>query len=58
MIWVQTTHSAKLDGLRVSDLMIPCILEWDVELLEELFVARDVAEIQCIPLSQSFAANQ
>ena len=25
-------------------------------MLEELFVARDVAEIKCIPLSQSFAA--
>ena len=38
--WVQTTHNAELDGLRVSDLMIPGILEWDVELLEELFVHK------------------
>ena len=56
--WVQTTQGVELDGLRVSDLMIPGRLEWDVELLEELFVARDVAEIQCIPLSQSFATNR
>ena len=53
-----TTQGAELDGLRVSDLMIPGRLEWDVELLEELFVARDVAEIQCIPLSQSFATDR
>ena len=56
--WVQTTHSAELYGLRVSDLIIPSRLEWDVELLEELFVARDVAKIQCIPFSQSFAADR
>ena len=56
--WVQTTQGTKLDGLRVSDLMIPGRLEWDVELLEELFVARDVAEIQSIPLSQSFVADR
>ena len=29
-----------------------------MELLEELFVARDIAEIQCIPLSQSFSADR
>ena len=29
-----------------------------MELLEDIFVARDVAEIQSIPLSQSFAADQ
>ena len=56
--WVQTTPGTELDGLRVSDLMIPGRLEWDAELLEELFVARDVAEIQSIPLSQSFAADR
>ena len=56
--WVQTTHNAALDSLRVSDLMIPDILEWDVEMLEELFEARDVAEIKCIPLSQSFAVDR
>ena len=55
--WVQTTPGVEPDGLRVSDLLIPSRLEWDVELLEELFVARDVAEIQSIPLSQSFAAD-
>ena len=27
-------------------------------MLEELFVARDVAKIKCIPLSQSFDANR
>ena len=29
-----------------------------MEMLEEIFVARDVAEIQSIPLSQSFVADQ
>ena len=56
--WVQMTQSVELEGLRVSDLMIPCKLEWDVEMLEELYVARDVAEIKCIPLSQSFNADR
>ena len=56
--WVQTTPRVELDGLRVNDLLIPGRLEWDVELLEEIFVARDVAEIQSIPLSHSFAADQ
>ena len=37
--------------------MIPGRIEWDVEMLEELFVARDVAKIKCIPLSQSFDAD-
>ena len=54
--WLQKTHIAELEGLRVSDLLIPGRLEWDVEMLEDLFVARDVAEIKCIPLSQSFVA--
>ena len=27
-------------------------------MLEELFVVRDVAEIKCIPLSQSFDADR
>ena len=54
--WVQTTQSAELEGLRVGDLMILGTLEWDVDMLEELFVARDVAEIKCIPLSQFFDA--
>ena len=52
------THSEELEDLRVSDLLILGRLEWDVEMLEELFVARDVVEIKCIPLSQSFAADQ
>ena len=38
--------------------MVPGRLEWDVELFEEIFVARDVAKIQSIPLSQSFVAYQ
>ena len=52
------TQSAELEGLRVIDLMIPRRLEWDVEMLEELFVARYVAEIKCSPLSQSFDADR
>ena len=47
-----------MEGFRVSDLMIPGRLEWVVEMLEELFVARDVAEIKCSPLSQSFDADR
>ena len=52
------THNAELEGLRVSDLLILGRLEWDVEMIEELFVESDVSEIKCIPLSQSFAADR
>lgn len=40
-----TPMNEELRDLKVCDLFIPNSLEWDVEMLEELFVERDVKEI-------------
>ena len=44
---------AGLELLKVQDLMIPGGLEWNVELVQDLFSERDVNEILSIPLSST-----
>ncbi|KAK6164785.1 hypothetical protein DH2020_001649 [Rehmannia glutinosa] len=42
-----------LADITVADLMIPGEKMWDVELLNEIFIPRDISEITAIPLSNS-----
>lgn len=44
-----TPLNVKLEDLTVSDLFRPNSLDWDVELLGELFLPRDVKEICNLP---------
>lgn len=46
---IETPLNEELDDLRVSDLYMPNSLGWDVQMLEELFVPRDVMEICNLP---------
>ncbi|CAN1332541.1 Putative ribonuclease H protein At1g65750 [Linum perenne] len=52
-IWatqVETPRDDELRGLRVCDLFIPGLREWDVELVRTLFNDRDASSILSIPL--------
>ncbi|CAN1146055.1 Putative ribonuclease H protein At1g65750 [Linum perenne] len=49
-LYVNTPRDEDLNGLRVCDLFIPGLREWDVELVHSLFKARDAAKILNIPL--------
>ncbi|XVE49481.1 hypothetical protein DITRI_Ditri01bG0085800 [Diplodiscus trichospermus] len=44
--------------MKVSDLMIPNSIAWDFELLEELFNARDIAQISKIPFISNIREDQ
>jgi hypothetical protein len=50
---VETPVIEGLENMRVSDLMIPKERRWDWNLLEALFLPRDVLAISSIPLSAS-----
>lgn len=47
---VVTPVNMELAGLRVCDLFVPNDVQWDVEMLHELFLPRDVEAILAIPL--------
>ncbi|CAN1191764.1 Uncharacterized mitochondrial protein AtMg00310 [Linum perenne] len=47
---IETEKDDELNGLKVCDLLIPGLFEWDQELLEGLFEPRDVQAIIDIPL--------
>ncbi|CAN1275014.1 hypothetical protein LINPERPRIM_LOCUS15576 [Linum perenne] len=47
---VQTPRIQGLENLRVNDLLIPELPQWDVGLIEELFNQRDAEAILKIPL--------
>ncbi|CAN1274310.1 Putative ribonuclease H protein At1g65750 [Linum perenne] len=47
---IETEKDDELNGLKVCDLLIPGLFEWDQELLEGLFEPREVQAIIDIPL--------
>ncbi|CAN1142980.1 Uncharacterized mitochondrial protein AtMg00310 [Linum perenne] len=47
---ITTARDDTLEGLKVCDLLIPGLLEWDRELVEALFDQRDVLEILSVPI--------
>ncbi|CAN1787420.1 Uncharacterized mitochondrial protein AtMg00310 [Linum perenne] len=47
---ITTARDDTLEGLKVCDLLIPGLLEWDKELVESLFDQRDVLEILSVPI--------
>ncbi|CAN1763719.1 Putative ribonuclease H protein At1g65750 [Linum perenne] len=47
---ITTARDDTLEGLKVCDLLIPGLLEWDKELVEALFDQRDVLEIFSVPI--------
>ncbi|CAN0838473.1 Putative ribonuclease H protein At1g65750 [Linum grandiflorum] len=44
--WVETPAPVGMEDIKVHELLLPGIAEWDEELLEEIFDARDVACIR------------
>ncbi|CAN1147135.1 Putative ribonuclease H protein At1g65750 [Linum perenne] len=48
--FIDTPRDPELRGLRVCDLFIPGLREWDVELIQTLFSERDANAILGIPL--------
>ncbi|CAN1139449.1 hypothetical protein LINPERHAP2_LOCUS11276 [Linum perenne] len=48
-----TPRIVELGDLRVSDLMIPCLLEWDEEHVSMIFNAWDAAVILNTPLPRT-----
>ncbi|CAN1812281.1 hypothetical protein LINPERHAP1_LOCUS26483 [Linum perenne] len=44
--------------MRVSDLWIPATREWDVELIEESFNARDADSILRLPINEEVGLDQ
>ncbi|CAN0888737.1 Transposon TX1 uncharacterized 149 kDa protein [Linum grandiflorum] len=56
--WVETPCNDELSNLHVSDLLIPGLAEWDEELIEELFVERDVSHILQLAPPTGLLADQ
>ncbi|CAN1824958.1 Putative ribonuclease H protein At1g65750 [Linum perenne] len=55
---ITTDKDDTLDGLKVCDLLIPGLLEWDRELVETLFDQRDVLEIFNVPIGVGGARDK
>lgn len=55
---VQTPMILDMNNLTVHDLLIPGAREWDVELINDLFITRDVEEITSIPLCHGLSCDQ
>ncbi|CAN0906682.1 Putative ribonuclease H protein At1g65750, partial [Linum grandiflorum] len=53
--WVQALPEVGMEDIRVCELCIPGLHEWDEELLDELFTDRDVA---CIRRMQAPSGNE
>lgn len=54
---VQTSMIPGMGSLMVAELMIPGIKQWHVELINELFSARDTCKILKIPLQEAPLAD-
>lgn len=55
---VVTPVNLELQSLKVQDLMVPRQRARDVELIEELFVERDVSAIISIPLCSGYSFDK
>ncbi|CAN1779651.1 Putative ribonuclease H protein At1g65750 [Linum perenne] len=53
-----TERDESLEGLKVCDLLIPGLLEWDQEIIESLFEQRDAEEIVSVPLGVGGLADK
>ncbi|CAN1150194.1 Putative ribonuclease H protein At1g65750 [Linum perenne] len=56
-LFVQTPRDEELRGLRVCDLFIPELREWDVELIQSLFSERDASAILSIPIPSNMTPD-
>ena len=48
--FVSSQAAARLENMRVLELIKPSTNEWNLELLQQLFCARDISMIESIPL--------